>query len=259
MDKDEAPSEPTDSVQNNSNARGVRGWFENRTVNSQGTITTEAPPPEGQPATEAEEVKIEQPKDLAIEKVFPVQEPVYEEPPDIHETIVNEEKKEVVYEIKPYYSHSVLSATFFVYFMWTFIYFIFRAGWTLNNNNWATYIYSILFLVVEFLSFIATALHYNNFTAITTNILVQKLPDILGKVKKDYPPIGCFICCYKEPHHIVARTFGYVAWSGDRASLLTLFAALQWTWTILPKGLLLVFLMIPATLGSHVDGYTFSQ
>lgn len=136
-----------------------------------------------------------------------------EEPIDPEDIIKSEERKDVVYEVKPYFTHSVLQATCFLYITWSLVYFIYRGGWTLNNASWATYVYSVLFLVVEFLSFLASAIHYSNFSNICTNVLLQKLPEILERQKKDYPPIASFICCYKEPHHIVSRTIGYVIFS----------------------------------------------
>jgi len=145
-------------------------------------------------------------KPVAAEPPAFLKEVEYEDPVDVQETIINEGNKDVVYEVKPYFSHSILTATFFVYYVWTIFYFAFRAGWTLNNNNPATYIYSVIFLLVEFVSFLGSALHYNNFTTITTNILVQTLPQVLTRVKKEFPLVATFICCYKEPHHIVART-----------------------------------------------------
>eukprot|EP01132_Coremiostelium_polycephalum_P009926 gene9926-12171_t len=123
------------------------------------------------------------------------------------ETIIGEEKKEVVFEVKPYFSHAILQATMAVFVIWNVFYFAYRAGWTINNNDVYTLTYSILFLVVEFVSFLGSALHLNNFTNPCTFILVVTLEQILAKRRKQFPTIMMYITTYKEPPSIVSRTF----------------------------------------------------
>ncbi len=139
-----------------------------------------------------------------------IEQAIATEQPEVDKMMSKEEKKELVYEVKPYFSHSVLQATMFLYVIWNVMYLFYRGAWTLNTETLATLIFSALFLFVEVLSFFTTTLHFNNFTNPQTNIMLQKLPDILAKQKKEYPPIATFICCYKEPQHIVSRTIGYV-------------------------------------------------
>eukprot|EP01113_Clastostelium_recurvatum_P017182 TRINITY_DN200_c0_g1_i2.p1 TRINITY_DN200_c0_g1~~TRINITY_DN200_c0_g1_i2.p1 ORF type:complete len:936 (-),score=275.18 TRINITY_DN200_c0_g1_i2:47-2854(-) len=125
---------------------------------------------------------------------------------EMQQVITLESHKTCVYEVKPYYSHSVLTITFFVYFFWSLGYFAYRAAETLNDETYFTLAYSVAFIIVEFVSFVASILHLNNFTNPVTNILVEKLPDILRRQKKDYPNVNAYICCYKEPPSIVAET-----------------------------------------------------
>jgi hypothetical protein len=138
-----------------------------------------------------------------------IQQEIANDLPEVDKLMKTEEKKDAVYEVKPYFSHSILQATMFVYVVWTIIYLFYRGVWTLNNDSIASYVFSALFLFVEVLSFFTTTLHFNNFTNPQTNIMLQKLPEILARQKKDYPPVATFICCYKEPQHIVSRTIGY--------------------------------------------------
>lgn len=130
--------------------------------------------------------------------------------PEVDKMLGHEQAAEPVFEVKPYFSHSILQATMVTYIIWTVLYLFYRGVWTLNDTSIASYIFSGLFLFVEVLSFFTTSLHFTNFTNPQTNILLQKLPDILAKQKKDYPPVAAMICCYKEPQHIVSRTLGYL-------------------------------------------------
>ncbi|EFA83461.1 cellulose synthase [Heterostelium album PN500] len=123
------------------------------------------------------------------------------------ETIIGEEKKEVVFEVKPYFSHSILQATMAVFLVWNLFYFAYRAGWTINTHDVYTMGFSALFFIVEFVSFLATALHLNNFTNPCTFILVVTLEQILAKRRKKFPNIMMYITTYKEPPSIVSRTF----------------------------------------------------
>ncbi|KYQ91184.1 cellulose synthase [Tieghemostelium lacteum] len=126
---------------------------------------------------------------------------------DTLDIIVGEEKREVVYEVKPYFSHSVLQATMAVFLIWNLFYFAYRSGWTINKTDWYTTSYSIIFLIVEFISFLGSALHLNNFTNPCTFILVVTLEQILQKRRKTHPTIMMYVCTYKEPPSIVSRTF----------------------------------------------------
>ncbi|EGG21610.1 cellulose synthase [Cavenderia fasciculata] len=123
------------------------------------------------------------------------------------ETIIGEQRREVVFEVKPYFSHSILQATMAVFILWNIFYFAYRAGWTMNKNDWYTFSYSIIFIVVEFISFLGSALHLNNFTNPCTFILVVTLEQILAKRRKPFPNIMVYVCTYKEPPLIVSRTF----------------------------------------------------
>eukprot|EP01133_Synstelium_polycarpum_P017378 gene17378-20733_t len=133
--------------------------------------------------------------------------PVAKEDSETLDTIISEEKKEVVFEVKPYFSHSILQATMAVFVVWNIFYFAYRAGWTMNKNDAYTFSYSVLFLIVEFVSFLGSALHLNNFTNPCTFILVVTLEQILAKRRKKFPTIMMYICTYKEPPSIVSRTF----------------------------------------------------
>ncbi|EGC34799.1 cellulose synthase [Dictyostelium purpureum] len=123
------------------------------------------------------------------------------------ETIIGEEKKEVVFEIKPYFSHAILQATMAVFLIWNIFYFAYRAGWTMNKTNYYTLAYSVLFIIVEFVSFLGSALHLNNFTNPCTYILVVTLEQILAKRRKKHATVMMYVCTYKEPPSIVSRTF----------------------------------------------------
>ncbi|GAM23644.1 hypothetical protein SAMD00019534_068190, partial [Acytostelium subglobosum LB1] len=123
------------------------------------------------------------------------------------ETIIGESKKDVVFEVKPYFSHSILQATMAVFLVWNLFYFAYRAGWTMNTHDVYTMVFSGLFYIVEFVSFLATALHLNNFTNPCTFLLVLNLEQILAIRRKRFPNIMMFICTYKEPPSIVSRTF----------------------------------------------------
>ncbi|KAN0033999.1 hypothetical protein ACTFIV_000479 [Dictyostelium citrinum] len=123
------------------------------------------------------------------------------------ETIIGEEKKEVVFEVKPYFSHAILQATMAVFLIWNIFYFAYRAGWTMNKTDYITFSYSILFIIVEFVSFLGSALHLNNFTNPCTFILVVTLEQILAKRRKKHPTVMMYVCTYKEPPSIVSRTF----------------------------------------------------
>eukprot|EP01111_Echinosteliopsis_oligospora_P009377 TRINITY_DN2731_c0_g1_i1.p1 TRINITY_DN2731_c0_g1~~TRINITY_DN2731_c0_g1_i1.p1 ORF type:complete len:925 (-),score=227.96 TRINITY_DN2731_c0_g1_i1:114-2888(-) len=148
----------------------------------------------------------EEQKKVRFEQKVAAQEEAYKEEIDVDKMMGTELKKDLVFEVKPYFSHSILQMTMALHILWTIGYMVFRIGFTINKQNYATWIYSCMFILVEILSFFGTALHYNNYTNPQTNILVQKLPDILARLKKDYPPVAALICCYKEPQHIVSRT-----------------------------------------------------
>jgi len=145
-------------------------------------------------------------KKVRFEQKAAAQEEAYKEEIDVDKILGIEQKKDLVFEVKPYFSHSILQLTMLLHILWTIGYMVYRIGFTINQQNYATWIYSCLFILVEILSFFGTALHYNNYTNPQTNIMVSKLPDILARLKKDYPPVAALICCYKEPQHIVSRT-----------------------------------------------------
>ncbi|GAM19021.1 hypothetical protein SAMD00019534_021960, partial [Acytostelium subglobosum LB1] len=123
------------------------------------------------------------------------------------ESIIGEEKKEVVFELKPYFSHTILQATMAVFLVWNLFYFAYRAGWTINTFDMFTMAFSAIFYAVEFISFLATILHFNNFTNPATMILVTTLEQILTKRRKKFPTVMMYITTYKEPPSIVSRTF----------------------------------------------------
>ncbi|EFA75513.1 hypothetical protein PPL_11017 [Heterostelium album PN500] len=123
------------------------------------------------------------------------------------ELIIGEQQKETVFLLKPYFSHSILQATMLVFIVWNIFYFGFRAGWTINTHDVYTILFSIIFYIVEFVSFLATVLHLNNFSNPCTMILVMTLEEILKKRRKKFPTVMMYVTTYKEPPSIVSRTF----------------------------------------------------
>jgi len=160
----------------------------------------------GMPAHQ-QDIEMDDPKKaVQFQSRVPQQVTIIDDPIDVDHLMSGEIKGDAVFETKPYFSHSILQTTMAVYIVWCLVYFAYRVYATLNHYSYATLIFSIIMVIVEFLGFLGTSLHFNNFTNPQTNILLQKLPDILERQKKDYPPVASFICCYKEPQHIVSRT-----------------------------------------------------